>query len=147
MNTPVRRRLARYAPLLALVLAAGCSDLTGDVGGELVTGLTIQDPTSGGTLVTVSASNNVTGGLTVARNQQRNLAIVLRGSGGQVILPGISETVRVTITNPNVASWVDVGGGTGTLRGHTAGTTTMRVDVIQSGTVEYTSPSITIQVT
>lgn len=147
MNTLVRRRLARFAPLLALVAAAGCTDLTGDVGGELVAGLTIQDPTSGGTLVTVSSANSVTGGLTIARNQQRTLAIVLRGAGGQVILPGISETVRVTITNPNVASWTEVGGGTGSLHGNTAGTTTMRVDVIQSGTVEYTSPSITIQVT
>ena len=147
MNTLFRRRLTRCAPVLALALAAGCGDLTGDVGGELVSGLTIQDPTSGGTLVTVASSNSVTGSLTIARNQQRNLAIVLRGANGNVILPGISETVRVTITNPNVASWTEVGGGAGTLRGHTAGTTTMRVDVIQSGTVEYTSPSITIQVT
>ena len=144
MKTHARPRLARFAPLVALALAAGCTDLTGD-GGDVVTGLTIEDA-SGGTLVTVSSSNSVSGGLTVARNGQRPMAIVLRGSGGGVVLPGLNETVRVTITNPNVASWADVGGGTGTLRGHTSGSTTMTVDVIQSGTVEYTSPRIPITV-
>jgi hypothetical protein len=145
MKTNTRARLTRFAPLLALALAAGCTDLTGDAGGEVVAGLTIQDA-SGGTLVTVNSSNSVDGSLSVARNAQRSMAIVLRSAGGGVVLPGINETVRVTITNPNVASWVDVGGGTGTLRGHTSGTTSMRVDVIQSGTVEYLSPSISIQV-
>ena len=147
MSTHARRRLTRFAPLLALALAAGCADLTGNTGGHLVTGLTIQDASTAATLVTVSSANSVTGTLTLARNTQRPVAIVLRGAGGNVILPGIGETVRITITNPNVASWADVGGGTGTIRGHTAGTTTMRVDVIQQGTVEYTSPDITIQVT
>jgi hypothetical protein len=145
MKTHTRARLTRFAPLLALALAAGCTDLTGDAGADVVTGLTIEDA-SGGTLVTVNSSNSVSGSLTVARNAQRSMAIVLRGAGGGVVLPGINETVRVTITNPNVASWTSVGGGTGTLQGHTTGTTSMRVDVLQSGTVEYTSPSISIQV-
>lgn len=146
MSTHARRRLIRFAPLLALVLAAGCSDLTGDLGGDLVTGLTIEDRNTGATLVTVSSANSVSGSLGVARNAQRSLAIVLRGAGGGVILPGISETVRVTITNPGVASWASSGGATGTLTGHSTGTTSMRVDVIQAGTVEYTSPDIIINV-
>jgi hypothetical protein len=147
MSTNFRRRLVRFAPLVALVLIAGCSDLTGDLGGDLVTGLTIEDRNTGATLVTVTSSNNVSGSLGIARNEQRSLTIVLRGVDGNVILPGISETLRITITNPNVASWVDIGGGAGTLRGNTTGTTSLRVDVIQAGTVEYTSPSITINVT
>jgi hypothetical protein len=146
MSTHFRRRLVRFAPLLALVLMAGCSDLTGDLGGDLVTGLTIEDRNTGAALVTVTSSNNVSGSLSLARNEQRSLAIVLRGANGNVILPGISENVRITITNPNVASWTDAGGAAGTLRGNTTGTTTLRVDVIQTGTVEYTSPSITINV-
>ena len=147
MSTHVRRRPVRFAPLLALVLAAGCSDLTGDLGGDLVTGLTIEDRNTGATLVTVNSANSVSGSLSIARDAQRPLTVVLRGAGGGVILPGISETVRITITNPGVASWTDNGGGTGTLRGHTRGTTTMTVDVIQAGTVEYSSPRITIEVT
>jgi hypothetical protein len=140
-------RLGRLAPLLALVLAAGCADLGVDPGGDAVAGLTITDG-SGATLVTVNSSNSVSGSLSIARNQQRAMAIVLRGAGGGIITPGIGQTIRVTITNTQVASWTDSGAGVGTLRGGTsAGQTTMRVDVIDSGTVEYTSPAITIQVT
>jgi hypothetical protein len=146
MSIHFRRRLVRFAPFLALVLIAGCTDLTGDLGGDFVSSLTIEDRNTGATLVTVSSSNNVSGSLSIARNEERSLAIVLRGANGSVIVPGISEIVRITITNPNVASWTDLGGGAGTLRGNTTGTTTLRVDVIQAGTVEYTSPSVTINV-
>ncbi|HEY0016320.1 MAG TPA: hypothetical protein VGC13_08380 [Longimicrobium sp.] len=140
-----RRRTLGLAALAAITVSAGCTDLTGDLGGAVVSGLTIED-TGGGTVVTVGSSGSVSGTLTVARNAQRPMAILLRSANGSVVLPGINETVRVTITNPNVASWAAVGGGTGTLRGHTAGSTSMTVDVIQSGTVEYTSPPIPIQV-
>jgi hypothetical protein len=147
MKTHARSRLGRLAPLLALVLAAGCEDLGIDAGGDAVAGLTITDG-SGSTLVTVSSSNSVSGSLSIARNQQRPMAIVLRGAGGGVVTPGIGQTIRVTITNTQVATWTDTGLGAGTLRGGSStGQTTMRVDVIDSGTVEYTSPAITIQVT
>lgn len=146
MKTFVRRRTLGLAALAAVAVSTGCTDLTGDLGGAVVSGLTIEDTGGGGTVVTVGSSGSVSGTLTVARNAQRPMAILLRGANGSVVLPGINETVRVTITNPNVASWAAVGGGTGTLRGHTAGSTSMTVDVIQSGTVEYTSPSIPIQV-
>lgn len=147
MKTHARSRLGRLAPLLALVLAAGCEDLGIDAGGDAVAGLTITDG-SGSTLVTVSSSNSVSGSLSIARNQQRPMAIVLRGAGGGVVTPGIGQTIRVTITNTQVATWTDTGVGVGTLRGGSStGQTTMRVDVIDSGTVEYTSPAITIQVT
>ncbi|HEX2210326.1 MAG TPA: hypothetical protein VHG93_21795 [Longimicrobium sp.] len=148
MKTHVRPRFARFAPLLALALAAGCTDLGLDTGGEAVAGLSIQDGSSGGTLVTVSSSNSVSGGLSIARNQQRPLVILLRDANGSVVTPGLGQSIRVTITNTQVASWQETGAGIGTLRGGTAtGQTSMRVDVIDSGTVEYTSPSIPIQVT
>lgn len=147
MKTHARPRLGRLASLLALVLAAGCADLGVDTGGDAVAGLTITDG-SGSTLVTVSSSNSVSGTLSIGRNQQRAMAVVLRSAGGGVITPGIGQSIRVTITNTQVASWTDTGAGVGTLRGgSTPGQTTMRVDVIDSGTVEYTSPAITIQVT
>lgn len=147
MKTQKRPRLARLAPLLALALAAGCSDLGLDGGGEVVAGLTIQD-SGGSTLVTVSASNAVSGGLSIGRNQQRALVILLRGENGGVVTPGLGQSIRVTVINPGVATWTETGAGVGTLRGGTVtGSTRMRVDVIDSGTVEYTSPDITIQVT
>lgn len=146
MNTQTRGRLVRFAPLLALALAAGCEDLTLGGGSGLVAGLTIQDA-GGGTLVTVDASNNVSGNLTVARNAQRTLVITLLTAGGAAVTPGLGESIRVTVTNPGVATWTETGVGVGTLRGVAAGTTSMRVDLIDAGTVEYTSPSITVQVT
>jgi hypothetical protein len=147
MKTHARPRLGRLAPLLALVLAAGCADLGVDSGGDAVAGLTITDG-SGSTLVTVSSSNSVSGSLSIARNQQRAMAIVLRSAGGGVVTPGIGQTIRVTIRNTQVASWMETGAGVGTLRGgSTTGQTRMVIDVIDSGSVEYTSPEITINVT
>lgn len=145
MKTHARPRLRRLAPLLALVLAAGCTDLGLDAGGEAVAGLTITD-SGGNTLVTVSASNSVSGNLTVARNQQRAIVIVLRDESGNVVTPGLGQSIRVT-TNAQVAAWTETGLGVGTLRGITSGQTRMRIDVLDSGTVEYTSPDIVVQVT
>ena len=144
MKMLARARALRFAPLLALSLAAGCSDLGLDLGGE-VAGLTIQD--AGGTLVTVGATGSVSGTLSVARNASRTLTIVLRSAGGGVVTPGLGQSIRVTVTNPGVATWTETGLGIGTLRGVAAGSTSMRVDLMDSGTAAYTSPSITIQVT
>jgi hypothetical protein len=139
-------RIRLLLPLLALVLAAGCEDLGIGTGAGEVTGLSIEDG-SGNTLVTVNASNAVSGTLSVPRNTSRSLRVVLRGPAG-VVTPGIAQSIRVTTTNSVVASWTDTGVGTGTLRGGTAaGTTTLRVDFISAGTAEYTSPAITVQVT
>jgi hypothetical protein len=135
----------RMLPVLALVLAAGCEDLGLNSGGGTVTGLTIQDA-GGGTLVTVGAGGSVSGSLTVPRNATRSLRITLTGPGG-VVAPGIAESIRVTVTNPGVAAWTETGEGTGTLRGVAAGSTSMRVDLINAGTATYTSPAIAVQVT
>jgi hypothetical protein len=143
MKTLSRFRL--LLPLLALVLAAGCEDLGIDTGSE-VTSLSIEDA-GGNTLVTVNASGNVSGSLSVPRNGQRSLRVVMRGPAG-VVTPGIAESIRVTTTNTVVASWTETGQGTGTLRGGTsAGSTTLRVDFISAGSVGYTSPAIAVQVT
>ena len=135
----------RLVPVLALVLAAGCEDLGLGSGGGEVTGLTIQD-SGGATLVTVGATGSVSGSLSVPRNNTRSLRITLTGPAGTVT-PGLAESIRVTVTNPGVATWTETGEGTGTLRGVTAGNTSMRVDLISAGTAEYTSPAITVTVT
>jgi hypothetical protein len=143
MKTITRFRL--LLPLLALVLTAGCEDLGIGTGSE-VNGLSIEDG-NGNTLVTVNASGSVSGTLTVPRGQQRSLRVVMRGPAG-IVTPGIAESIRVSTTNSQVASWTESGQGTGTLRGGTAaGQTTLRVDFISAGTATYTSPAITVQVT
>jgi hypothetical protein len=137
----------RLLPLLALVLFAGCEDLGLDSGAGAVTGLTIQD-LGGNSLVTVSSTGAVSGSLSVPRNGTRSVRIVLQGPAG-VVTPGIAESVRVTLTNSALVDWDETGSSTGTLVGQNAGAgqTTMRVDFISAGTVDYTSPSITVQVT
>jgi hypothetical protein len=134
-------------PLLALVLAAGCSDLGLGSGGGDVVGLTIEDA-GGNTVVSVASGGGVTGSITMQRNQQRAFRVVLRGASG-VVTPALGELVRVTPTNTQVAHWLGTPQGEGTITtGPSAGTTTLRVDLISTaGSVLYTSPSITVTVT
>ncbi len=143
MQISIRSRLL---PVLALVLAAGCADIGLGSGGGEVTGLTIQDA-GGTTLVTAGASGSVTGTLTVPRSGTRSVRISLTGPGG-VVTPGLGESIRVTVRNSTLVQWNETGTSTGTLNGRgTAGTTTLVVDLINAGSVEYTSPAITVQVT
>ena len=130
------------AALLALGAAAGCDDLIVG-GGSTVDGLAIETP-GGATLVSVSGSQ-VDGAVQVPVAGQRSLVVVLRGPGG-VVTPSLTETVRVTVTNPGVAAWEDGGGGAGVLRGVSAGATSMRVDLLRNASAIYTSPSIPVQV-
>jgi hypothetical protein len=147
MKTHVRSRLGRLAPLLALFLMAGCADLGVEPAGGDVAGVLITDA-NGIALVTVNSSNSVSGSLSIARNAQRPLIVVLRNSSGAVITPGAGQSIRVTTTNTQVATWEQTGAGVGTLRGgSTTGSTRMVVDVIGSGSVEYTSPEIVVTVT
>lgn len=147
MKTHARSRLGRLAPLLALFLMAGCADLGVDLGGDEVAGLLVTDA-NGIALVTVNSSNSVSGSLSIARNTQRPLAIVLRSASGGTVAPGIGQSIRVTVINPQVASWSETSLGIGTLRGgSTTGSTRMVIDVIRGGTVEYTSPQIEVNVT
>lgn len=139
------RRTLAVAALAALAATAGCEDLGVGVGGE-VTGLTVQEA-GGPALVTVTGGS-VSGGIALPRNSTRALVVTLRGEGGTVVNPTLAETVRVTVTNPGVASWQDAGSGTGTLQaGPAAGSTTLRVDLIRGGSAVYTSPAISVTVT
>jgi len=138
------RSLVRLLPLLALGLAAGCSDL-GVGSGDEVDGLTILDG-GGSVLVTVNASGTVSGSLSVPAEGQRSLRVVLRSGSGEVT-PGLGEFIRVSVTNPGVALWAETDDGRGNLQGVSSGSTSMRIDLISAGTAIYTSPSISVQVT
>jgi len=134
------RRLALLVPVL--FAASACSDITG--GGKAVAGLVIED--AGGTpLVTVGATG-VTGTLSVNQGAERNLEVVLLGASGVPVGLSLSRSVRVTVVNSQVAGWQDAGGTSGTLVGRSRGNTTLRVDVISAGAVDYGSPSIPVRV-
>jgi hypothetical protein len=140
MKTLRRRALAALAA--PLLLLGACADLLSGPG-RAVTGLTIEDA-AGAVLVTVQGES-VSGVLTVARGGERPLVVTLRGPGGPLV-PTLAETVRVTVTNPGVASWEDLGSGTGVLRGASAGATTLRVDLLRAGSAVYTSPAVRVEV-
>lgn len=141
MNGTMRRGLALLIPLL--FAAGACADLV-DVGGGTVAGLSIEDQ-SGTPLVTVGAGG-VSGTLTVNQGQERDLRIVLRDASGGSVGLGLSQTVRVTVVNTQVADWEEAGGTSGTLVGRSRGSTTLRVDVITAGAIDYGSPSIPVRV-
>jgi hypothetical protein len=136
----------RFLPLAALALAAACSDSTTGPGGDLqVDGLAIVDANNSA-VVTVGSEGTVAGSISVPVDGQRALRVVLR-AGSVVVNPAFDESVRVTVTNRGVALWQESGTGGGTLTGVSAGSTTLRVDLIRDGTIRYTSPSIPVQVT
>ena len=140
IGTTMRRRLALLVPLL--FAASACSDITG--GGEMVAGLVIED--AGGTpLVTVGATG-VTGTLSVNQGDERDLEVVLLSAAGVPVGLGLSQSIRVTVVNSQVAGWQDASGTSGTLIGRSRGNTTLRVDVISAGAVDYGSPSIPVRV-
>jgi hypothetical protein len=129
---------------VAVATAPGCDDLGVGLGPGEITGLTIRDA-DGAVLVTVAGST-VSGQVALVRGDSRTLVITLQGPQGP-ISPGLAETIRVSVTNPGVASWQDAGSGTGTLRGETSGATGMRVDLLRGGSVVYASPSVLVTVT
>jgi hypothetical protein len=137
----MRRRLALLVPLL--FAATACSDITGG-GGEVVAGLVIED--AGGTpLVTVGATG-VTGTLTVNQGAERDLEVVLLSAAGVPVGLALSQSVRVTVVNSQVATWQGAGGTSGTLVGRSRGSTTLRVDILSGGSIDYGSPSIPVRV-
>ncbi len=138
----MRRRVALLVPLL--LAATACSDIIGGGDGEAVAGLVIED--AGGTpLVTVGATG-VSGTLTVNQGDERDLEVVLLGASGGAVGLGLAQSVRVTVVNSQVAGWQGGGATSGTLIGRSRGNTTLRVDVISAGAVDYGSPSIPVRV-
>ena len=137
----MRRRFALLVPVL--LAATACTDITGGEG-EVVAGMVIEDA-GGNPLVTVGATG-VTGTLTVNQGAERDLEVVLLGASGLPVGLGLSQSVRVTVVNSQVAGWEGAGGTSGTLVGRSRGNTTLRVDVISAGAVDYGSPSIPVRV-
>lgn len=136
----MRRRFALLAPVL--LAATACSDITG--GGEAVAGLVIED--AGGTPLATVGATGVTGTLSVNQGAERELEIVLLSASGAPVSLGLSQSIRVTVVNSQVAGWQGAGGTSGKLVGRSRGNTTLRVDVLSAGAIDYGSPSIPVRV-
>lgn len=143
------KRFRAFAALLcAVVLAAGCEDLSFS-GGNSTHQVAIV---SGGLVVaTASPAGVVTGTLAIAPGAQRTITISVLDRGGDPITLGANDQIRVIVLNTTVATFTATAAGansvTGTLRGVTTGnTTSLTVQLLRAGTAEYNSPNIPITV-
>lgn len=142
------KRFRAFAALLcAVVLAAGCEDLSFS-GGNSTHQVAIV---SGGLVVaTASPAGVVNGTLTVASGAQRTITISVLDRGGAPIALGANDQIRVTVLITPVATFTATATGansvTGTLRGVSTGNTSLTVQLLRAGTAEYNSPNIPINV-
>lgn len=141
------KRIRAFAVLAAAVLAAGCEDLTGRLGGSdhqvVITG-------SGLVLAAAPVTGVVTGSVNVSAGAQRTIVVTVLDRGSTPVTLGANDQIRVIVLNTTVATFTATAQGsgavTGTLRGISRGTTSLRVQLLRNGTSEYDSPSIPIDV-
>jgi hypothetical protein len=145
--------LARAVAVAAVSLAAACSDATG--GGTTHQpgryAVLITDETTGQAYAQVFADGTVQGSITVAAGAQRHLVFTLLTDTNDPAPVGFGDEIRINVTNTVVGGF-QVGSHNanvvhGTLTGGQQGQTTLRVQYIQAGFTEYTSPAVTINVT
>jgi hypothetical protein len=140
-----RTRFRAFAALLAAVLlTAGCED----IGFSSNPSHQVVIASAGTVVVTVSPAGAVNGTLTVASGAQRTIAISLLDRAGAPITLGAGDQIRVTVVSTPIATFTASGSGgntvTGTLRGVSAGNTSLSVQLLRGGTAEYNSPNVPI---
>ena len=141
------KRTRAFLVVAAAVLAAGCEDLTGRLGGSdhqvVVTG-------SGLVLAAAPVTGVVTGSVNVSAGAQRTIVVTVLDRGNTPVTLGANDQIRVIILDTTIASFQATGQAsgavTGTLRGLRSGGTRMQVQLLRNGTSEYDSPSIPIDV-
>jgi len=144
-NMPIPTRFRAFALLLcAAVLAAGCGDigLTGNPTHQVVI-------TGGGTtLVSVTPAGEVLGTLAVGAGTQRTITISVLDRAGFPVTLGANDQIRVTVVSTPVATFTAsataANAVVGTLRGVSAGQTSLTVQLLRAGTSEYDSPNVPV---
>ena len=146
--------LARAVAVAAVSLAAACSDATGGGGTTHQPGryaVLITDESTGQAYAQVFADGTVQGSITVAAGAQRHLVFQLLTDTNDPAGVGFGDEIRINVTNTVVGAFqVDSHNANvvhGTLTGGQQGQTTLRLQYIQAGFTEYTSPAVTINVT
>ena len=145
--------VVRAVAVAAVSLAAACSDVTG--GGHSHQpgryAVLITDETTGQAYAQVYADGTVQGGISLAAGAQRHLVFRLLTDTNDPAPVGFGDEIRINVTNTVVGGFqVDSHNANvvhGTLTGGQQGQTTLRLQYIQAGLTEYTSPAVTITVT
>lgn len=145
-----RNLLTRTALVLAATVTLGAcdDDGTGPEEHQEARGMVITDQNNN-TLVTVNASRQVTGSLTVARGAARHLEVYFVDEDGDrfQLEDGDDEfTLEVDVANPSIAA-IDSHGDHMDLEGLAAGTTTAEFKIMHGNHPDYESGNIPITVT
>ena len=145
-----RKLIGRAARVLAAAaLLAACGDGTGpDHEHEEAVGMVITDQNNA-TLVSVNASRQVTGSLTVAAGAGRHLSVWFLAADGdrfQIADDDDEHSLDWTVANENVAL-IDAHAGHLDLDGVAAGSTTVVFHIMHGNHSDYDSPAIPITVT
>lgn len=140
-----KRIRALFVLAAAAIFTAGCEDLTGRVGGG-----DHQVVVSGGGQVLAAApvTGVVTGSVSVAAGSQRTITVAVLDRGNAPVVLGANDQIRVTILDTTIATFQATGQSAGAvigiLRGMVREDTSLRVQLLRSGSLVYESPSIPI---
>ncbi|MBB4637140.1 hypothetical protein [Longimicrobium terrae] len=150
MFTETRKLINRAALVLAAtaMLAACDDDGTGpdDHDHDEAAGLVILDQNNA-TVVSVNASRQVTGSLSVKAGQAKHLEVWFVAEDGDRFQPdGAEHTLDWTVANESIAV-IDSHGDHMDLDGVAAGSTAVVFSILHGNHSDYDSPSIPITVT
>ena len=149
MFAKTRKLINRTALVLAATaMLTACDDGTGPEDHREAVGMVITDQNNT-TLVTVNASRQVTGSLTVARGAARHLEVYFVDEDGDrfQLEDGDDEfRLEVDVANPSIAA-IDSHGDHMDLEGLAAGTTTAEFKIMHGNHPDYESGDIPITVT
>lgn len=131
MRTKFRRSMASLFALGGVIALAACSDPVANEDHVDPVGIVVI---SGNTDVVTVTGLNITGAFFIAEGGQTDpLRVEFVDDRGNRFVPDEpDEWLRVTVTHPNLATWVEdvPGGWSGTLRGITKGSTTVRFELM-----------------
>lgn len=133
--------------MIVALSAAACDNPVGDEDHEEAAGLVVEDA-QGNPLATVDANRNVTGSVTVAAGQNREIRVFFVDEhGDRITLDGSEFTLRGTSAAAAVATWTKLSESSGRVAGVSAGATVIVFDLMHGGHPDYSAPGIPVTVT
>lgn len=140
------RRLLALAALVAAAGAAGCSETS--VGG--FTQPAQVQILSGNTTVATATRSNVTGSIVLVNGVNTNFSVRLLDDDGNPIAPALPESIDAAVGNEVLVTYTRGTQGNNflpfSLRGNSAGNTTIRILVFSGFSLIYESAAIPIVV-
>lgn len=110
-------------------------------------GLVVEDA-QGAVLARVDQNRAVTGGITLKSGEAREVRVFfVEADGERIALDGREFSLRATVQNTGVATWTKLAEDRGRIGGASAGSTTIRFDMMHGGHPDYRGEPIPVTVT